>query len=75
LPDIEMPASFHPQLIHTPLPIAKTVGSSGTAYSIATSSSWYERGMSLLCATSTWSSRVEGGTATRSVHRPVSRRA
>jgi hypothetical protein len=75
LPVNERPAEFQPVLIHRPFPMVRTTGSPSTRHSIATSWSWYERGMSLLWATSTAPSEVAGGTATRSEHRPWSRPA
>jgi hypothetical protein len=44
----DKPAEFHPALAHRPLPIDSTIGSPSIRHSIATSCSWYVRGMSLL---------------------------
>ena len=71
LPVKEMPAEFHPALAPRSPPIVNTTGSPGTFHSIAIRWSSASGERSLVCPTSTWSFAVDGGTATRSLQRPI----
>ena len=67
-PVSERPELFHPTLSHGPMPIVNTIGSPVTRHSIATTSSSWSAGRSLLCPTHSLPSCDAGGEATSAGH-------